>query len=284
MKSRLVRQILIGSVILLCLVFLLTQCRKPEIIAEFDLYSIGVLDGQYYLILDESRIYESQNEFVEGNMISEPAVEFDSMYDFLDAVLNGKLQRTQLKEVMRFRSWDEHGIKICDFSDLCHPVFPEDLYPSHITWRGENYQFVFSNYESVHGVIYIKSKEQYDYDFKKSYINFSDTEAINVIQKETIADRNAEVTYYTNANATSQYKRVQYSFQQGGTQYFVDERYRLSSSYKDAFVSDTVPYSITMDMENGRYFCNASLNGFSERPSEEWLREFNLEKYEHPSS
>ena len=279
MKSKLLRGILIGAAIVLCIICVLTQCRKPEIIAEFDLYSSGVLDGQYYLILDES------NNGSGGNgMIQEPTVKFSSMYDFVDSVPNGKLQRIDLQEVMRFRSWDKHGIKICDFSDLCHPVFPEDLYPSHITWRGENYQFVFSNYESVNGVIYIKSKEQYDYQFRKSYINFSDKESINVIQTETIADRNAEVTYYTNANATSEYKRVQYSFQQGGTQYFVDERYLLRSSYKDAFVSDTVPYSITMYMENGRYFCNASLNGFSERPSEEWLREFNLEKYEHPVS
>ena len=279
MKYRLVRQILIGAVLLLSLVFLLTQCRKPEIIAEFDLYSIGVLDGQYYLIVDESHNESGGNE-----MMLEPAVVFDSMYDFVDSVLNGKLQRIDLQEVMRFKSRDEHGIKICDFSDLCHPVFPKDLYPSHISWRGENYQFVFSNFESVHGVIYCKTKEQYDYEFRNSYINFSDKESINVSQTETIADRNAEVTYYTNARATSRYKRVQYSFQQGGTQYFVDERYLLSSSYKDAFVSDTVPYSITMYMENGRYFCIASLNGFSERPSEEWLREFNLEKYEHPSS
>lgn len=276
MKLKPWRPILIGAVILLSLVFLL---REPKIIAEFDLYSIGVLDGQYYLIIDES-----QNEFVEGNMIAEPTVEFDSMYDFLDTVLNGKLERTQLKEVMRFRSWDEHGIKICDFSDLCQPVFPEDLYPSHISWRGDKYQFVFNNYESVHGVIYIMTKEQYDYEFRDSYINFSDKESINVSQTETIADRNAEVAYYTNARATSRYKRVEYSFQQGGTQYFVDERYLLSSSNINAFVSDAVPYSITMYMENGRYFCMASLYEFSERPSEAWLRAFNLEKYEHTSS
>lgn len=269
MKSKLVRRILIGAVILLCLVFLLTQCRKPEIIAEFDLYSIGVLDGQYYLITDV--LYQQKDDMYS----TEVPPSFDSIYELVDSVTNGKLTKSELERAtLLFPYASRYGIEICNFDNLCQPVFPEGFFVSEVEWNGMKYSVHISetegssigNLSSIQVVPEDEYRSRYQYHFENQF------EDITIDRVEHISDRNAEVIYWDNESKIN----IRYSFQQEETKYTVNEFYNDESSL--------IPRKIDIYMENGDYFAYTTLLHPTERPSEEWLREFNLEKYEHPSS
>jgi len=97
-------------------------------------YEIQVIDGQWYMIFNsyEVRPKNYEDDFIEGYPMN-----FESLKDFKDSVLNKELSITQMEYIVRYFERDDIGINVVDFNNLYTPSVPnswEILEESEIWW------------------------------------------------------------------------------------------------------------------------------------------------------
>ena len=265
MKSKLMK----CSLILVAVLSLLTGCQ-PEV------YSFQTVNDQHYLVLEDAAKYEPDNQGDASAMVLAPEIKFSSMDEFVDRVTNQKLNEKELMSLARFAR-DENGIKVCDFSNLCRPDLPQDLPSSKFIWSGEIYAVTFREERGQSGNFRCMTEEQYNATFKYDYEDFFSRSHITVKKRETVDDRNAEVTYYTTKKG--ELKRVRYSFLHEGSEYIIDEVYWLHMYDSSLAVSDTVPNAIRIYIKNDKHYGRVYLSDPPVRPEVSWLKQFSLTPY-----
>ena len=270
MKAKLVTY----ALILVAVLSLPTGCRT-------EVYSFQKVNGQHYLVLKDAAKYEPK---IPENMCIVtvgPEIKFSSMDEFVDRVTNQKLNEQELKSLARFAR-NENGIKVCDFSNLCRPVLPQGLPSSKFIWSGEIYTVAFGNNGGQSGYFNCMTEERYNAEFKYYYEDLFSRSQITVTERETVDDRNAEVTYYT--TRSGRFKRIRYSFLHEGSEYIIDESYCLYM-YDNSFglaTSYTVPSQITIYIKNDKHYGRVYLSDPPVRPEVSWLKQFRLTPYIDP--
>ena len=259
------------SFVLVAVLSLLTGCQ-PEV------YSFQTINGQHYLVFEDAEKYEPDNQGDASAMVLAPEIKFSSMDEFVDRVTNQKLDERELMTLARFAR-DEKGIKVCDFSNLCRPDLPQDLPSSNFIWEGEIYAVSFGNSQNGEqfGNFICMPEERYNAKFKYEYEDFFSRDKVTVTKRETVDDRNAEVTYYT--TGAGKFKRIRHSFLHEGSEYIVDEVYRLHMYNSSLVVSDTVPDRIMIYIKNDKHYGWVQLFDLPVRPEESWLKQFRLTPY-----
>jgi len=196
--------------------------------------------------------------------------------EFADTVGNRKLDERQLQMLSRFPK-DEHGIKTVDSSNLTRPVAPANCTFSELTWKGLNYYFTMKDENGTSLYFICLAKEVYERHVSDEYEEIYENNLVTITKEEKVEERNADVIYYT--TPVSDIKTMIYTFQEGQTQYTVFETYLLRHNNSELTTSDVVPANFMLHMKNGDYHAQIYFNEFTERPTVEYLKQFNVAKF-----
>ena len=115
------------------------------------------------------------------------------------------------------------------------------------------------------------TKESFDTLFEEDYTNVINNPNRSIMSDTTISERNARVIHYT--NPTGIYKDICYTLPSTSSKVTVLEHYiqeRFNADEAEAF-SDSIPDCIKVFGTDNFIYYYARMDGFTERPSEEWL-------------
>lgn len=224
-------------------------------------YELIEQDGEYYIVFDDMTLYDVPNDI--GN------VKFESFAEFKDTVTNGKLTAWQKRIIVTEFEKNDIGIRICDFNNLLEPHMPNDCKTSWVYWAGESYSFSISSSSGVFGFITKYPQSTYDKIFNREVEEVFNNTTIKV--KETYeTDDGKKVTVYITPTGSLRY--IIYTIAYGEKNIVVKEEYWSSPN--------TVPTDIEMYCTESNAYYVVNLHGFVEKPSDEWLYEFGMEKVE----
>ena len=230
-------------------------------------YDIVVKRGKYYIVFEEG---------IEGSTIGleTTTVEFSSLKELKDTILNKTFDRAQLDKMNRVFPKDENGIMICNPNKLYEPVLPNKMKIREVHLSGLSYFFAIEEIGVANGFFQYHTSEEYREVFKRDYEEYFFNPLMHITDRRQVADRDAVITYYNTSKA--ELKTIQYQI--GGL--YILEDYILSCTNAGGLtVSDTVPNSVKIyGKKNGLCFV-LSLHGFEERPTVEWLSSFGIREF-----
>jgi len=241
-------------------------------------YTLKTVDGVHYIEVGSE--YAPSEEDLQFN--EEAGLKFSTMDEMVDAVLNKKLDESQLKKVYTFDRDANGKIRTVDFTNLVVPVVPANhTLSSEVRWLGGEYTFRMNSKSGARAYVFCRTPELFEYFISDKYESVYGREGHNnAIKKEKVEDRNATVVYVKTDRA--ELKHIIYSFQEGQTQYTVFEDYTLKyvdpSSYPYV-ISDVIPTVVKLYVRNGDYCIEFQIRDLTERPSMEYLKQFNVEKF-----
>jgi len=239
-------------------------------------YEIIDKNGEFYIVFDEATMsdsFKSQN-------VQLGSVKFSSVEEFKKTVEEKSFDRSQLSIIYKSFSKNSEGmIKICNIKDLRIPQVASEVEYSAFHWRGETYSYYLQSSSGVNGYFHCYTDEIYEQYYATEYVDFFSQDTIRVTKEEWEEERNADIYYYSTSQASS--KKIRYIlFNEANNEtLIIDEKYILSLSSNLLPTSESVPYSIEIyGGKSGSRFV-IYLNGFTERPSVEWLMQFGTELY-----
>lgn len=252
----------------------LSGCNSEMLIADHDKYDLIKKGKDCYLVIDESMI-----ESLEAIDVYLGSIEFNSIDELIDIVKNGKLDDSQLAIAYKAFIKDSNGIEMFDLSNMQVPVLPDEFEYQNVYWKGTRYSFHLASSKEEYGYCYYLSKEEYDRDYERNYLNFFDQEYITL--EKTVKNKNKTEYYYS--TKAGEFKRGRYTVKNGKTTLIVDEEYFLSAKsqlLEDRPVSDTIPYSVQIYGRKSNHYFKIYLYNLVEQPTEEWIKSFGIKDYE----
>lgn len=251
--------ILVRLALLTVLILILTGCASST-------YRIEHSDGRYFLI------FESTPPEGKEPGILQPHVNFSSVEELKNDIQTNAFNREELEQIADFPADELGRIPICDLSSLWDGTFPTSLSVKYVYWTGADYNLMLhSETSGIHGSVYL-STEDYWTKCVDYYQNFESRSSGQLLSKTETADRNA-TEYLYNSSLNGQRKGIYYTLETTGKTLHIWESY-------DCNVSTAVPdYVYIYGTSEGRYF-QVWLEGFDQRPSTQWLSEFDLTTYE----
>ena len=231
-------------------------------------YDVVEKNGKYYIVFEEEEIEGSTGG---GDSAT---VEFSSLKELKNTILNKTFDRAQLDKINRVFSKDENGVMICNPHKLYEPVLPNKMKTEEVHWYGSSYYFAIEEAGGANGFFQYLTNEEYQEVFKRDYEKYFVNPLMHVNDRMQVADRDAVITYYNTKRA--EFKAIQYQI---GDLYILED-YILSCTYAGGpTVSDTVPNSVDIfGQRNGVYF-EVRLYGFKSRPTVEWLSGFGIREF-----
>ena len=106
---------------------------------------------------------------------------------------------------------------------------------------------------------------------------FFERKNINVTATEHL-DGNKDVTYYS--TSFGKFKRVRYTLNDNGRSLIVDREYRLQINHDFLEASKDIPSAIEIYCVEGDLRYYIGLTGFVEDPTDAWLLQFGMEKFD----
>lgn len=257
----------IVTVLFVLLALCLSACSKPQSVKN-EKYSIFYKDGKCYIEFHiEFSPPQSQLDGFSANIaLSYP--EFNSIEDMRQCIQEGDLSDGALYALSQMGT--AKTVEIVDIWNLSDVYLPEGLSYNKITWDGPTCCFEFSIGDEPCSV-QVCTKECYDTLFKQQYINVINNPNRSIMSDTTVSERNARVIHYM--NHTGIYKDVCYILSSESWKASVLEHYtqeRFNADEAEVF-SDSIPDRIEIFGTDNSSYYYASLFGFTERPSEEWL-------------
>ena len=233
-------------------------------------YTIIEQNGKHYIVFEDPTVYQIW-------AVDVASVEFNSLADFKDSVMNDKLSVWDKQIMTTVFEKDEVGILTPDFNNLFEPYMPSDCTIDAVSWEGIYYTFGVLTSSGAFGYIRNRSQEEYSKIFQEDFENYFNQDTIIEVTETIETDDGKNITTYRTSMA--ELKNISYTLSVGNKTIVVDERYTLKLSHDLLPTSDTVPSRITLYIiENGIYSV-VTLHGFEEKPSEEWLLEFGMQPY-----
>lgn len=262
----------------------LSGCNSEAVLlADNERYDLVKKGKELYWVIDESIFEEidARAKYSDPKLCISYAtcLWFDSIEEFLDTIKNGKLEENHLVDMCRFLEYDSNYIKICDIFNLQVPVLPDGWEVNRVKWGGTDYSFDFFCSTGEVGSLHYKSKEIYESQYEREYLNFFDQEHITL--EKTVKNKNKTEYYYS--TKAGEFKRVRYTVKNGKTTLIVDEDYLLSTTsqlLEDRPVSDTIPYSVQIYGRKSNHYFKIYLYNLVEQPTEEWIKSFGIKDYE----
>lgn len=225
-------------------------------------YSLIEQAGNNYMVFDDMTLYDGPNDRAD--------LEFESLAEFKDTVITGKLTDWQKTVIATAFKKDDNGVRICDFNNLLEPHMPNECKIRAVYWSGESYSFDIYTSSGVFGVILNLPQSIYNEMFNRDFEYIFNDTTIKV--KETYeTDDGKKSTVYTTSKGDS-LRYIISTTVYGEKNIVVKEEYRSSSN--------TVPNNIEMYCIDSDSFYVVKLYGLVEKPSDAWLYEFSMEKVE----
>ena len=238
-------------------------------------YSLKTVDGVHYIEVGSE--YAPSEEDLKIN-VAAPSLEFSTMDEMVDTVLNKKLDEKQLKTVYRFEKDKSGKIRTVDFNNLAVPVLPNNhtLSPE-VTWTGRDYYFETSVENGSTIWAYCETADLFEGLMSREYGFIYENDNATITKEETVEDRNATVVHTQTSSA--ELRRIIYSFQEGDTQYTIFEKYTLRSNDPSVITSEDIPRYVMVFVRNKDFYVRFQIRDLTERPSMEYLKQFNVTKY-----
>lgn len=262
------------SLLWVCLL-LMALCACSDNVVEKQ-YTIYKEDGKTYMQLPPNG---NKNEHirVETNQhsmdISVDYPRFETVAEMKEKILSGEIPEESLSG-LRARTDEKNMLEICDPDNLFDLLLPNDLEYEYIEWYGASYKFVLDS-RNLTGHVYFCDESRYTKAYDEEFSYYTTFDGVNILEDNTVADRNARVIHYT--NGTGEYMNISYSVPTETGKVCVSERYCLMHYFGGIDESESVPFSVRIFGDEGdRYFYGFFVR-FAERPSQEWFASFTLD-------
>ncbi len=150
-----------------------TETAAPEVPAfdgtfATDAYAVTCVGDQFYLNFNESHKATS----AEISACQEAGITFESLADFKDKLINGKLTASEQITMQAAFPKDENGILMCDLTQLYEPVLPDGTASySWVYWKGgAALSFAYGSH-----MVSLTTKDEYRNFFQTEYVNAPNT-------------------------------------------------------------------------------------------------------------
>ena len=178
--------------------------------------------------------------------------------------------------VTAFPKDDKGAIVSCDFNNLYIQKLPKDGWINSVSWSGSYYSFSYEFENGSSGYSHCFTKSQFDEKYKRDYLDFFNNSRIVVTKMETLDD-GKEVIYCK--TGTGEFKFIRYTVIAEDKVMTVFKKFRLKMDYFDLPVSSTIPASVSLYCSSDEWYNFVCLDDLTEDPTDEWLSNFELEKY-----
>ena len=233
-------------------------------------YNIVCNNDGNFIVFDDPSVYKVQNQQL-------ATVIFSSMKEFRDSVIEGRLTEQQKRiMVTAFPKDDKGAIVSCDFNNLYIQKLPEDGWINSVSWSGSYYSFSYKFENGSSGYSHCFTKSQFDEMYKRDYLDFFNNSRIVVTKMETLDD-GKEVIYCKTGTAVLKF--IRYTVIAEDKVMTVFKKFRLKMDYFDLPVSSTIPASVSLYCSSDEWYNFVCLDDLTEDPTDEWLSNFELEKY-----
>lgn len=246
-------------------------------------YVLQYRDGKNYLVFDDISKYTSLASDGECIMV-EAGVTFESMKDFKDTVVGGKLTDAQKVSVALFKKDEAGNIMTPDFNNLYVPVLPSGCtVVGGVYWSGSSYSFSINGDERASVVSFaIMPEESYNakYEYKCQLVS-DDNDLIEITKTEEL-DGGKTAIYHT--TCVGEFMRLTYTLTSGNKTCTVFKKYALDihdiSLKDDIPTSSTVPVDICLYFEeNGRHYIVYNIKPHGEDVDDSFLMSFGITRY-----
>lgn len=213
-----------------------------------------------------------------------PEIRFKSIGKMLRTIKSGRFSQKQMEEVIDFDRDAQDRVILFDLDHVLEPVFPSGYQEMYVSWTGGNYSFaVKSPWASDETDYFIISQEKYHNENIAHYQSFDQFRECDRVTTENRDGIDVTVFDYTSSNSNAygvtvskSHRLCTYTLTDDNTELFIVESY-------DPKVSLQTPATIHIFGKSVHGYFNISIDDFTNRPSAEWLLEFDLRPYTGPN-
>lgn len=227
-------------------------------------YTIIEQNGKNYIVFEDPTVYQIW-------AVDVATVEFNSLADFKDSVMNDKLSVWDKQIMITVFEKDEVGILTPDFNNLFEPYMPDEFQVDGLSWEGTYYAFGISSPSEVWGRVSSCSQENYNEIVQRDFERLFNQDTVWIEGAIEMDDEKSITTYSTVKNSRTYTK---YTLSDENKTMLVVER-----TFGSEIDTDTVPETITLYCTEGDVHYVVNLYDFQERPSTSWLLEFGMQPY-----
>ena len=243
--------------------------------AHTDMYTISYADGRYVLTFTDKMDEIMENgELLNQIVVKHPS--FSSAEEMRSRIISSDLGFSAEEMAVLYTYTKGEPMEICGPDDLYDVRLPEDLQLGSIVWYGYTYEFNLEGDFGFGGMVEPVSQEEFQDTLHKEYTAFP-YENFIVISENEIPDRNArEVIFET---STARIRSVLYEVDIDDGTIFIREDYPLEYFIDVEYTAnETVPNRVFLYGQQADACFTGELLYPNERPSEQWLASFGLEK------
>ena len=229
-------------------------------------YRLEKENGRVYLILqteehsDTAEATEQTDDSLAGSVVADPhytiPLPFTTLADLQNRILNYTVTEDELTAIESFDRDESGRTKLCDLTRVCDPALPEGISYVGGLLYGEKFILDLASEDGITGKYAACTAEEYR---KEGYEALLSQEDMTVYQ---IADRSA--TVIENTFQSKEFRRYLYTVRANGVDIIVGEFYDLDYGSK-------IPRTVYVYIENETQCYYAKFEGFTTRPSVEWL-------------
>ncbi len=236
---------------------------QPEAPAEGSGYSLVEENGQHYIVIKDEEAYANYK-------CDTAAIDFSSLSEFRDAVVNGTLLPQDVAKIAQAFPRTENGyVRACDFDNMYVPLAPGEYTVDGVSWEGgEAYTFRICLQDGVDATFQYLSGGLYDEIYNRDYRDFFEKDTITV-RKTEVLDTGETVTEYDTGRAD--FRSVRYVLTGENKTIQVDKTYRDASD---------APYKVKLFGTVGTQRFVVTVLNVTTEPTDDWLVGFGLEKYD----
>ena len=239
-------------------------------------YEVTAVDGAYYLNFTNGNEAETGGELAFGEVIYP---HFSSLAEMKHRLMNNQLTAKEMNDMKLLFKKTEHGIEICDVSNLKTAVLPEGWSPTRVALYGAWYDIsTISDYGR--GTVSLSGQSLWEENYE-SELAMIQTKSNIVHVTDTYDGLPCESYTFTTNTATLKYVFLTVPGKDGRADTHIQLEYRLDTAYPDQMsVSETVPKLVYVFGEAHGVYYRYLLLYLTEAPTVEWLTSFSLAPYE----
>lgn len=261
-----------------------TETAAPEVPAfdgtfATDAYAVTCVGDQFYLNFNESHKATS----AEISACYEAGITFESLTDFKDKLINGKLTASEQITMQAAFPKDENGILMCDLTQLYEPVLPDGTtLSSYVYWLGGNsISFAFTK-----GYVHFLSEKAYNSLVAQEYTNAPNTTNYTITATYEGTYDSAPCEWIEFTIQGSQFRTCRMEITVNEQVFYAVLIYAITTEETANAESSTepLPFSVAVFSEVNNQYFQVSLISPSFHPTVEWLTSFGVKLYDDNSN
>lgn len=271
------RKRIVSIVAAVCLLITIIFCiyNRGTVIVENERYKITERGDRWYLRhyahADITENYGNINV-----MLAYIPLTFSSVVQLKETVVSGALDQDTLNFFSLYKG--KKPVEICNLKHIYKPTLPDGMnwetaeliHIEGMTWEKvalfrDKYVYALSADNGVQAEFSFYTKTQYKSSFKTNYSNFPEDEKI--VETSVAEDGSQKYVYYS---GDDRMKAVKYELHRADMTFYVKELYGAGS----------VPTCVYLYGTDGSAYVEIMLEGFSEKPTKQWLSSFGFQQVE----